>query len=292
MFVIFWIFQSFFSGLAMILAKKMAENKKVWNHMQTLFSKLNHIIVLGLFMWFWWFWFEFKVAPSDINMFNIGLFIVSVWLLYSTYPLRVTAYANEKVSVLQPFSMLSQVFPIIIWFIFIAQERLNILTFLMALLASSIVIFSNIDYQNFKINKYSMMILISSVIKSVQIFAIIYFLKFLSPEMLYFIECSLVIVVSSFFLIFKKQFWERKLISKDYFKLLVWWNMIALIGTILIFKMYAGKWIVFTSLMTLLYLAFVYMFGYILLKEIPKRKDVIVTLSVVVCIIVGLYFKS
>jgi hypothetical protein len=44
------------------------------------------------------------------------------------------------VSVLQPYAMLFQVFPVIIGFIFIASERANLITFISAIIASIIVI--------------------------------------------------------------------------------------------------------------------------------------------------------
>jgi hypothetical protein len=62
--------------------------------------------------------------------------------------------------------MLFQVFPVILGFIFIATERANLITFLSALTASFIVIIPNIDWKNFKMNKYSLMVLASSTIKS------------------------------------------------------------------------------------------------------------------------------
>jgi hypothetical protein len=62
--------------------------------------------------------------------------------------------------------MLFQVFPVILGFIFITTERANIITFLSAITASLIVIIPNIDWKNFKMNKYSLMVLTSSIIKS------------------------------------------------------------------------------------------------------------------------------
>jgi len=62
--------------------------------------------------------------------------------------------------------MLYQVFPVILGFVFIASERANLITFLVAILASFIVIIPSIDWKKFKMNKYSSMVLLSSIIKS------------------------------------------------------------------------------------------------------------------------------
>jgi hypothetical protein len=143
---------------------------------------------------------------SSLTYLEWSLFILSAIALYFTYYLRRTAYANEKVSVLQPFAMLFQIFPVIIGFIFIATERANLITFLMAILASFIVIIPSIDFKNLKINKYSLMVLLSSTIKSAQLFFILHLLLKLNPQTLYFIESSIIIVLATIMMITKKEF--------------------------------------------------------------------------------------
>gem|GEM_PF-1005982 len=117
--------------------------------------------------------------------------------------------------------MLFQVFPIIIGFLFISTERENIITFIFALIASFIVIISNINIKNFKINKYSLMVLISSIIKSFQIFATLYFLTKLNPANFYLLESLLIIIISISLMFFKNEFSQIKIIEKKYLKLLI-----------------------------------------------------------------------
>jgi hypothetical protein len=47
-------------------------------------------------------------------------------------------------------------------------------------------------------NKYSLMVLTSSIIKSWQVFAVLYFLTLLNPASFYFIESILIIFISTF----------------------------------------------------------------------------------------------
>jgi hypothetical protein len=65
-------------------------------------------------------------------------------------------------------------------------------------------------------NKYSSMVLTSSIIKSGQIFIILYLLTILSPSNLYFIESILIIIISFSLILFKKDFSQIKNVTKKY----------------------------------------------------------------------------
>ncbi len=288
--LLLWIIQSFFGAFGMVMVKKMVEKRKIGNNWQTILNRWVHILILFPVVLLGFL--SYDLPSKEITSFNVFLFILAATAISVTYPLRRIAYANEKVSILQPFSMLFQVFTIIISFIFIASERVNLITFLMALLASLIVIWTSIDIKKIEINTYSLMVLASSVIKSIQVFIMLYFIKFLSPVTFYITESFVIIGLSLLLLIGKKQLWELSVLTKDYAKMLVQTNTIAIISIIIALSMYKNLWAVATSLISLLYLVFVYMFWYILLKEIPKKKDVIVTILVSLCIIIGILFKK
>jgi len=295
--IIIWVIQSFLNAFWMILTKKVVENKKIWNNWQTFISRSNHAIFLWILFLLSYYIFDIKSLSLDIdpnfwNVKNILLFLIATFGLYITYPLRRIAYANEKVSVLQPFAMLFQVFPVILGFIFIASERANLITFITAILASLVVIIPNIDWNNFKMNKYSLMVLTSSIIKSAQVFAALYFLTILTPSNFYFLESILIIIISSFLIFFKKEFNEIKLLTKKYTKLLFANNFVAVISILLSLTMFKSLWVVLTSLLSLLYLIFIYILGYFILKEKPKKKDIIITFLVSILIIIWVFFKK
>jgi len=162
----------------------------------------------------------------------------------------------------------------------------------MAILASFIVISSSINLRNFKVNKYSLMVLWSSTIKSVQLFIILHLLTKLNPVSLYLIESLFIIWVALILMLFKNEYSEFKLISKKYCKLLFTANSIAIVSIILSLTMYSSLWVVATSLISLLYLVFVYIFWYFILKDSPAKKDIIMTILVALCIIIWLFFKN
>jgi hypothetical protein len=289
MWILLWIIQSFLNASWMVLTKKVIENKKIWNNLQTFFNRWYHLIIISILFLVWFFDYNYIEANMNLNDFLL-LFIATTWL-YITYPLRRIAYANEKISVLQPYAMLFQVFPIIIWFIFIATERANIITFLSAIAASLVVIWTSIDYKKFKFNKYSLMVLLSSIIKSFQIFAVLYFLTKFNPASFYFTETIIVLMFSLLLILFKKEFSEIKLLTKQYIKLLMFTNSMVIISILLALTMYTTLWVVLTSLLSLLYLVFIYILWYFILKEIPSKKDVLVTLFVAICIMIWVSFR-
>ena len=288
--IIMWIFQSIFWALGMVISKLALENKLIGNNLQTLFSRTAHFSIIWVIFVFWFL--DNNFSEVHLNYLEWWLFILSAIALYFTYFLRRAAYANEKVSVLQPFAMLFQIFPVIIWFIFIATERANFITFLMAILASIIVIVPSIDFKQFKINKYSLMVLLSSTIKSTQLFFILHLLTKFNPQTMYFVESIIIICLSLIMMISKKEFWQFKLLTKRYSWLLFTANSIWIVSIILALTMYTQLWVVATSLISLLYLVFVYLFWYIILKETPSRKDIIIAVLVAGCIFIWMIFKN
>lgn len=286
------IIQSFFAAFGMILTKLVVENKIVGNNIQTLISRVTHIVLLFIIISIGFFDTMYYVVPKGFIFTDYLLLLVGTLGLYYTYYLRRTAYANEKVSRLQPFAMLFQVFPVIFSFIFIASERINIITFTMALAASFIVIIPSIDFKNFKINKYCLMVLTSSSIKSVQLFIVIYLLQKFNPVSFYITESLIIIAFALFFMLMKSELWEYKKINKKYSLLLMSANSISIIAIILSLTMFKELGVIITSLLSLLYLFFVYILGYFILKEKPTHKDILISLGVAICIIIWIYFKQ
>ena len=79
--------------------------------------------------------------------------------------------------------------------------------------------------------------------------------------------------------------------TKGYLKLLITANSIVIVSILLALTMYSTLWVVLTSLLSLLYLWFIYILGYFILKEVPSKKDMLVTLFIAVCIITWVIFR-
>jgi thiol:disulfide interchange protein len=93
-------------------------------------------------------------------------------------------------------------------------------------------------------------------------------------------------------MLINNEFWEFKIITKKYFNLLWLATTLWIISIILSLTMYKTLWVVTTSLLSLLYLIFIYFFWYLILWEKPTRKDVFITIFVSICIFIGVMFKN
>ena len=82
------------------------------------------------------------------------------------------------------------------------------------------------------------MVLTSSCIKSVQVFAAIYFLSLVSPASFYFTESLFIIFYSVILILLKLEFNQIKLITKKYALLLVITNFIVITSILLSLTMY------------------------------------------------------
>lgn len=290
MWLLLWIIQSFLSATWMVLTKKIVENKQIWNNWQTFINRWYHLIIIWILFTTWIL--NYNISEASLMINDYLLLFIATSGLYITYPLRRVAYANEKVSVLQPYAMLYQIFPIIIGFIFITSERTNIITFLSAITASVVVILTSINLKKISFNKYSLMVLTSSIIKSFQLFAALYFLTKFNPASFYFTETIIILSISLILILLKKEVSEIKLLTKKYTKLLIITNSIVIISIFISLTMYKTLWLIFTSLLSLLYLAFIYILSYFILGEKSSKKDILVVLFVATCIIIWVIFKT
>jgi uncharacterized membrane protein len=155
-----------------------------------------------------------------------------------------------------------------------------------------IAILPNIDFKTLRISKYSLMVLLSSIIKSFHLFATVYFLTKLDPVNFYLIETILIIIFSIILLFIKKEYYQFKLLDKKYIKLLISANTVVVWSIIMVLTMYTSLWIVSTSLLSLLYIFFVFTLWYAFLWEKPSKKEIIVTILISICIFLWLYLKN
>ncbi len=284
-----WILQAALNALWLVFNKKIVSNTNIWNHLQIFFMRFVHIFILIILVWFGFL--NFSIPTSLLTPLNLAIVLLWTFSLYFTYLLRNVAYRNEKVSTLQPFAMLYQVLPPLISFIFIASEKNSPITFLASLFASIIIIYSSINFKTFTINKYSGMVLLSSIIKSVQMFYMIYLIQFLSQSTFYILESIFVVLIACFFSFRKNEFVWTKYYSWKYLITAFFWQAVILSSIVLSLTMFKTFWVILTSLIGLLYLVFAFLFSYIFLKESPWKKDVIVTSLVSVCIIIWVLFR-
>lgn len=148
-------------------------------------------------------------------------------MVYSTYPLRRTAYMNEKISVLQPFVMARQAFVVVASY-FLLAESVSLVTFFAALSAIVVVTFAGTGGLKFSFNRYCGMILTASVIQALQILLVVKFVLLWGAAGFFYVESLAIAVVSLVLIVTRKKFSEWKLMTPQYLRLQISSNVVAL----------------------------------------------------------------
>lgn len=278
------ILQSALNALSTVVTQRVLVRRAVGNDWQTFIARTSNFALLSVFLAASFFEFP-KEAFESGWLVTLGLFALSTAMVYSTYPLRRTAYMNEKISVLQPFVMARQAFVVMASY-FLLSESVSPITFFAALSAIVVVTFAGTGGLKLSFNRYCAMIFAASFIQALQILLVVRFVNLWGAAGFFFVE-SLAIAAISLILIFARgKFSEWKLMTPDYVKLQLSANVIALGATVLVLFFYGSLGVVVTSLVSFLYLAFLYVINYLAIKEIPSKFDVLSTLVVLALIAV------
>lgn len=278
------VLQSALNALGTVVTQKVLAKRAVGNDWQTFVARGSNLVVLTAFLSF--SAFEFPKAAFETGIAaTAGLFLLSTAMVYSTYPLRRTAYMNEKISVLQPFVMARQAFVVIASF-FLLSESVSAITFGSALLAIFVVTLAGTDGLKLAFNRYCAMIFGASLIQALQVLIVVRFVGLWGAAGFYYVESIAIVVISAMLIVARGKFSEWKNMTPDYLKLQVFSNVIALAAVVLTLFFYGTLGVVVTSLVSFLYLAFLYVINYVLSGESPSKKDVLSTMAVLILIAV------
>lgn len=207
--------QSLFTAIGGVVSQKVLLRRSVGNNWQTILSRCVHLVLL--FALLATSTFDIVFEPIQNNPWYYGgMFVLGLSLLYVTYPLRRIALLNEKISTLQPFSLMRQVFSVVCAIVLLG-EHISSITLMLTFIAVGILIASNIENRKIVINKYSMMILLSSFIQAIGTIIVVKMTLHLGMFEYYLYE-SIGILVIAFGLVFvQKETQEIRAITRSYF---------------------------------------------------------------------------
>lgn len=280
--VLLVLIQSALSALGTVVTQKVLVKRAVGNDFQTFIARSGNFLVLSAFLAF--SVFEFPRETFETGAYATALwFALSVAMVYSTYPLRRTAYMNEKISTLQPFVMARQAFAVIAAF-FLLSESVSTLTLLSALAAIVVVTLAGTGGFRLSFNRYCGMTLVASFVQALQVLFVVKFVKLWGAAGFYYLECLVIMGVSAILVVSRGKLAEWKAMTGEYLRLQLFSNVVALAAVIITLFFYGSLGVVVTSLVSFLYLAFLYAINYFFQKEIPSRSDVASTVAVLVLI--------
>lgn len=226
------VLQSALNALGTVVTQRVLAKRAVGNDWQTFIARTGNFALLSVFLLFPLIggreFFKFPTGTFESGWLVTALvFALSTAMVYSTYPLRRTAYMNEKISVLQPFVMARQAFVVVASY-FLLSESVSLVTFFAALAAIVVVTFAGTGGLKIAFNRYCGMIFVASVIQALQILLVVKFVKLWGAAGFFYVESLAIAAVSFALIVVRKKFSEWKLMTPEYLKLQFSSNVIAL----------------------------------------------------------------
>ncbi len=198
-------------------------------------------------------------------------------------------YRKEKISALMPYENLNNVFTIIAGFlIFKDSSRIAVGIGILVIL---ITIGASIDFKKFERPKNLKMILLIQLLIAAESVLTGYFLTDLGDKE-YFILYELIIVAILLIPVLVKWYLSKIKGTKIKFR---WYETGQATGTNLSFILYlflvSEFGIVISTLLSFLATGVTMLFGYVILKEKPSKKDIYLTIITTALVGIGFYFK-
>ena len=274
--MVFWIINSLLWAFWDVAYKKsLAESE--WKisskYYQFVWYILSYIILIAWLIFF------------DLGKINFTIFIlltISATLSLFSELFEVYSYKNEKISVLLPYWQFKSIFAIIIWYFIFDNNSLN--SFIFAALAWITLIIWAIEFKEIKFNKYCLSMLFSSFLSWLR-YILYWFLLIEISEFTIIFYTTILLILSLFIYLFlKKEISEYKKINKKLWLLILLENSIRIVVLFITLLLIKELWVVQAVLIWMLYIITTLIFSYIMLKDKPKNKDIIVITLVTIFI--------
>lgn len=281
----YWIIWALLVSLWDIAYKKsvVVSWSKLSNYWYQFISWIVYLLII-LLVYLLAVFFNFQDFTNILSLKVLLIFVliwsISVnWWILSSY-----AYKNEKISVLTPYQQFETIFTVIFWFIFFSW--VSFVSFIFVLIAWAALIMGSIDFKNFTFNRYAFAVMLSSLIYSVKSNLLAYLLISITPLESIFYSNIFTFICALALIYFKKELtksigWtDKKMVifmhTESITRILVWFVYAYLVAEI---------WIIQTALLWLLNIFTNMAFWYFIFKEVPTKKDYIVALVVVCCVV-------
>ena len=235
-------------------------------------------------------WGIFVVAVVAIILLNPTFSLTEYWLelvlilisvlCYVIYDwLDQKVYSQEKLSHIIPYQNINSIFSIIISFVFFFDTSL--IAFFMTLLAALVIIFASIDFKKFTIPKSFKTIIVAQSLISLETLLTWYVLIRLDYVWFFLIYAVVAVVLILVSLIYKKQsFSSLEKVWLRFYPLIIISSAIGratfAIGLFLVNEL----WLTMSILLGFIWIITSLLFWYLILKDKPNKKDILVAVLV------------
>lgn len=272
---------AFLEATGMIFSKKILKNKKISSNNYNVYEFLAITLVLIPFMLF-----LFKVYPGALDFWNIIIMLGVVVVSVLANILVFYAVKGDKVSALEPIWVMQPLFTIILAFIFFATER-NVISLVLALVASSALVISHMKKSHIYFNKYAIAAAAGSFLFALELILSNLILKYYTGLTFYFIRCFLVFLIC--YALFRP---NGKELNKNTILMLIAIGFVWIGNRLIIYWGYAKLGVIFTTTVFILSPVLMFLFAVIFLKEKPKIKQIVATLIIVLCVVLSMMLRN
>ncbi len=261
------------SSFEVLASRKILSSGKFKSEKFIAFMFLGVILILAPFM-FWIFRLE------KLNLFYVSIFIGILFSATIYNFLQFKALKRINVENAEPIILSSWIFTILLGFMFIPSER-NLLKIILATIACLTLIATEIKGNNFKINKWELIMIISSIFIGIYNLLTKIFLDVTNPFTLYWIRT--IFLFPLFFYISK-----FKLKDIKSYKSIFLISLASIISQVSTLWAYSNLGLIFTSLLMNLTPILTLLGASIFLKEKIQTKNIVSSIIIILCIILGI----
>lgn len=241
-----------------------------------------------------WFILTWYVDVSFFkNYYLLFLIVLVICVVLLEYMLDQKIYKTEKISVIVPFENLSKAFSVIVGFIIFKWADTSFNSFLITLVAIFLIILGSFDFKTFRFPKNIYLILFWQTVTAVSLLLINYILSLNWVDEKVYISIFLITICLIYVLMiiyFKDYKRYGKLSKSFYFNLSVWWSTRRIWYIIGLFLMKEFG-IVIAVLLSFVNLWLLLVLSWVLLKDKPSKKDLILAIIITSLIWLWFYYK-
>lgn len=270
--MIYWIISAILSAIwdniykkSVMLSKWKISDKYyqfIWNLFMLLILPISYIF------------YSFEI----INLKILILLIITSSINIIAELFEQYAYKNEKMSILIPYWEFKSIFAILLWF-FIFWES-SIITFILAIIAWSILVVGSINFKNIKFNKYCLALMISSFMQATKFIIYWFILISISELSIMFYSSFIKTIILLIIIILAKEIYSYKRINKKMSSFILLENIVWISVTFITLFLIKELWIVQTVLIWMIYLAISMLIAFIVFKNKPTKKEFIITITI------------
>lgn len=264
-----------------LLEKRILKKIRFQNYQTFGFLAITLVILPFLFFGFW------QVSSEAWQFKNLAILgfviIVSTIANYLTF----VGLNRENLTEFEPLRLFQPLFVILLAFLVYTSERTTSLKILIpALIASSALIFSHLNKNHLKLNKYALATLFGSLFFAIELVASKSILQYYNPLSFYLVRCFFVFLLS--WMLFHSKLRFTKGLKMQII-------LIAVIWVAYRFLLYTGYEIynvIFTTLMFILAPVLIYLSAIIFLKERPTWRNTVAAIVILICVGYAMFTSS